>query len=335
MRRPADVPEFQDATIDIPILDMNHGWANLGHDCIVATLRGLALDLEPALASAELSLRVLSYDVRAAHMIPEAPGRRFRLYLGTGGPGHIDPFMNDGLTSFSQGVRENPGWLSRLFELFDDIKRSPDAALLAVCHTFGLLCMWSGVARPALRGPDKGGKSVGIRRNVLLARTSSPWFERFAAELESDRAFRVIDSRLFDLLLHADRDSEAAPVAFEETTCGEPAVTMVEFARDRDGHMPRILAVNHHPEVRDPLTQLRVLEEKLRRGEVSRNWYDERVRIVRETLMSDEHEAAVRATSHFTWLLPLRFHLVRMIRERASLLGKDVAVKEAQSVDVV
>ena len=41
-------------------------------------------------------------------MIPEAPGGRFAVYLGTGGPGHIDPHHNDGVTEGSQGIQRGP-----------------------------------------------------------------------------------------------------------------------------------------------------------------------------------------------------------------------------------
>ena len=46
-------------------------------------------------------------------------------------------------------------------------------------------------------------------------------------------------------------------------------VTMIEFARDRSGVVPRMFAVNHHPEIVDRVRQVMLLEQKRapRRGE--------------------------------------------------------------------
>ena len=53
-------------------------------------------------------------------MIPEAPGGRFAVYVGTGGPGHIDPHQNDGARRGQRRAsREDPAWEAPLFALFD------------------------------------------------------------------------------------------------------------------------------------------------------------------------------------------------------------------------
>src|SRR5258706_7700998 len=51
---------------------------------------------------------------------------------------------------------EDPSWETPLFHLFDAIAEREDAALIAVCHTFGLMCRWLDVADPVARGPEKG-----------------------------------------------------------------------------------------------------------------------------------------------------------------------------------
>src|SRR5262245_35703471 len=94
---PEDLPAPDPRVVDVALLDMNHGWPNLGHDSLVQAVRDAARELEPALEAAELHLRVLSFDVRRSHMVPDATGRRYGLYIGTGGPGHIDPHLNDGV----------------------------------------------------------------------------------------------------------------------------------------------------------------------------------------------------------------------------------------------
>src|SRR4029079_7982629 len=108
--------------------------------------------------------------------------------LGTGGPGHLDPRRNDGIAPSAQGITEDPSWEEPLFRLFDCIQARPEAALLAVCHSFGILCRWSGVARPVLRGLEKGGKSVGILDNLLTPEAlEHPWFPLFSEQLHEHR----------------------------------------------------------------------------------------------------------------------------------------------------
>ena len=138
----------------------------------------------PALRAAGLRVRVLSYDVRRGHCIPDVPGKRHGIYVGTGGPGHLDPRLNDGISPGSQGIAEDPGWEGPLFGLFDANRADDDAALLAVCHTFGVMCRWLGIADAVLRGPEKGGKSSGIVDNVL---TDAALRQLWEAELAAMR----------------------------------------------------------------------------------------------------------------------------------------------------
>ncbi|HEX6738391.1 MAG TPA: hypothetical protein VF310_08975, partial [Vicinamibacteria bacterium] len=181
---PADVPPADARIVDVAVLDMNFGWPNLGHDSIVHAVQDAADDLEPALAGTGIQVRALSYDVRRRHVVPAAADKRFGLYLGTGGPGHLDPRRNDGQGPGSQGLVEDPAWEPPLFALLDAVQDDPDTALLAVCHSFGLLCRWSGAAQPVLRGLEKGGKSAGIQENLLTPEARlHPWFAQFAAEL--------------------------------------------------------------------------------------------------------------------------------------------------------
>src|SRR4029079_13019503 len=173
--------------------------------------------------------------------LPEPPGGRFALYLGTGGAGHIDPHCNDRRSAGAAGVREDPSWEEPAFALFDAIRDDPDAALLAVCHTFGVLCRWSGASRPLLRGPEKGGKRSGILENVLAPEAQAhPWFSRFAAELPERRRLRILDNRLFDWTPEpAARPAGFVPIGYEAGDDGRAvgdgagqALTMQELARE-------------------------------------------------------------------------------------------------------
>ncbi len=228
--------------IDVAILDMNHSWPNVGHDSLVHAVLEAADPLRETLVASGAKVRVLSYDVRRTLKVPQSPNGRFRLYIGTGGPGHLDPRENDGVKESSQGIVESAAWEAPLFRLYDDIAAHESAMLLGICHSFGLMCRWSGAARVELRAE----KSNGMPENVLSqSGASHPWFSQFASRLSDGRHFRVVDNRLFDLI--ADSSSDASIIAREDDT--SDGVTMAEFART-DG-MPRILGANHHPEFVD------------------------------------------------------------------------------------
>lgn len=303
------VPPAESDCIDVALLDMNHFWPNVGHDSLVHAVQEGTESLRDELEAIGARVRVLSYDVRRRDLIPESPNGRFQLYVGTGGPGHLDPRLNDGITEWSQGVAETTSWEGPLFRLFDDILAHPTAAMLAVCHSFGLMCRWSGVARAELREEKSSGMPLNrLSREAL----QHPWFSQFARELPDHQHFRVVDNRLFDLIL--DTPGKSMPIAFE--TEGSTALTMVELARDPDGVMPRFLGVNHHPEIVDRDHIMQVLDEKRARGEVSEQWYTERAITMRD-LFRDENERQSRLTSRYTLLEPLRFQLGRLIRERS------------------
>jgi hypothetical protein len=328
---PDEVPPAHPRVVDVPILDMNYGWPNLGHDSIVHAVMDAGCDLIPQLFEAGLSIRVLSFEVRRHRMIPDGPGR-YALYLGTGGPGHIDPHLNDG-SEGSQGIHEDPSWEPGLFRLFDEIRAHEDAALVSVCHTFGVMCRWAGIAQPVLRPAEKGGKSVGLLENVLTTEAQAhPWFGQLADELPDRRRLRIVDHRLFDLIPDAGELPRGFTALGHETLgIGGPAgdaLTMAEFARDPSGIMPRIMGVNHHPEIVDRSRQLMILRQKLGRGEISEDFFVDRTRTLAETYPEDGTDQRLHLTSDFTLLGPLRFHLYRQVRLRAEALGRRLDVDE-------
>lgn len=331
---PEDLPPAEGRMVDVAVLDMNHGWSNLGHDCLVHALLDTAHDLQPLTEETGVSVRVLSFDVRRAGMVPEPPGGRFSLYVGTGGPGHLDPHANDGTSAGSQGLQEDPSWQAPLYRLFDDILSHESAALLAICHTFGVLCHWSGLARPVLRGPEKGGKSTGVLENVLAPEAAAhPWFRRFGEELADEGGrLRVLDNRLFDLIpFRRAFPAGTAPIGWETLGVGGPrgdALTMFEFARDTGGRMPRVFGVNHHPEIVNRARQLQILELKLERGEVTSQWAAERREILTRAYPDEDSDDRLQLTSDYTLLGPLRFHLWRQVRLRSEGLGHAVDLHE-------
>lgn len=328
IERPEDLPPADPNVVDVAVLDMNHGWPNLGHDSLIHALLDTACELLPVAEDTGIRVRALSFDVRRTGLIPEAPGDRFSLYLGTGGPGHLDPYQNDGVSEHSQGIHEDPSWQAPLYRLFDRVLEDDTAALLAVCHTFGVMCHWSGLAKPVLRGPEKGGKSTGVLENVLTPEAQDhPWFQRFGEELDGGSRLRILDNRLFDLIPDGTSfPSNTTPIGWETLGVGGPrgdALTMLEFARDRSGAMPRVFGVNHHPEIVDRARQIVILEHKLERGDVDPHWIAERMEALTRTFPHEDSDDLLQKTSNYTLLAPLRFHLWRQVRLRLESLGHD------------
>jgi hypothetical protein len=311
---PGDVPAYDDRAIDVALLDMNCGYANVGHDAIAGIVGEAARDLAPELDARDLRVRVLSYAVRDKLMVPDHGARRHRLYLGTGGPGHLDPRRNNAHRG-TEEISEDPAWEPQLWALFDAVAADENAALYGVCHTFGLICRWSGVAEPVLRGPEKGGPMSGVGTNVLTPEAlEHPWFARMAEFATPHVGVPVLDSRHYDLLPTGAMRAGARPIAFEAAVsdgiAGE-ALTMLEIASDSDG-TPRFFAVNSHPEISDADRIAALLERMLAAGTIDRAVYEQRSSIL-PVLREDrsEHRLWVGRVA-FTDLV--RDRLARIVR---------------------
>ncbi|MBV9647137.1 MAG: hypothetical protein JO043_06725 [Candidatus Eremiobacteraeota bacterium] len=280
-------------TIDVAVLDMNHGLPNVGHQAIIALLRDLAVELEPQLDAAELRIRAISYAVRHRLMVPHHDGRH-RLYLGTGGPGHLDPRRNTQNRGEAE-ILEDPAWEPRLWRLFDDIFADERAALYGVCHTFGLLCRWSQVAEPVLRSAEKGGKMSGVGNDALTDDALvHPWFARLSEDVASRDRVPVLESRYYDLVPNGNVPSGATVIAHEahDDACSRVrALTMMEFARD--GDRPRIFAVNSHPEIGDADRVAALLGTMLAAGAITPEVYAARCAIL-PVLRSDRNTERLR-----------------------------------------
>jgi hypothetical protein len=286
----ADVPKPDPAFVDVHVLDMNHAWHNAGHDSIVWMLRRLAAEADARLTKAGTTVRLISYDVRRRMLVPEPP-RGLALYIGTGGPGHLDPRFNRRDDVDAGEIHESDAWEAPLFAFYDAVRNEDRAMLYGVCHSFGLLCRWSGIAQPSLRADDKGGPSIGIVENVLTPQAiEHPWFSQLAVQLPEGRRLTIVDSRHYDLIpTRADFPPGVTPIAYESAAAGA-ALTMCEFARKSNG-MPRIFAANHHPEIPEALELAALLERKLHAGEVSREWYDSRAALVGQLQQRTDRES--------------------------------------------
>ena len=312
--------------VDVAVLDMHHGWPNLGHAAVIRSLRQAVCDLLGPLEAAGLRVRVTSYDVRRRGGTPEVDDQAGLLCIGTGGPGHLDPRRNDGLDPGSQGIAEDPSWEPDLFRLFDRLRAHPEGVLLGICHTFGVMCRWLGVADAHLRGPEKGGKSAGIMENALTeAARTHPWFSHLSEQAGPSQRIAVLDSRLYDLLPSAPLPPCLSVIGYETMGVGGPvgpAITMLEVERGADDGMPRMLGVNHHPEIVNRPRQLALLRRRHARGKIDDRWYEERRRTLMETLDDRAGEQQLALTSSFSLHGPLRYHLLRKLRQCAESLGR-------------
>ncbi len=330
VERPTDVPDADPRIVDVALLDMHHGWPNLGHEALADVIQSAVCDLREPLGRVGLSVRVVSYDVRRSGALPEAPGGRHAIYVGTGGPGHLDPHCNDGREG-SQGIVEDAAWEAPLFALFDRIREDERASLFAICHSFGVMCRWLGVADAVLRGADKGGKSVGVRHNQLSEDgRQHPWFGRFAQGLRDGQRFPVLDNRLYDLMPTGAAPQDVRVLAVECDEAGVPgeAVTMVEVDEGSRGAVPRILGVNHHPEIVNRKRQLALLEKKRARGGVNEEWFAERWAALTEPVDEGRDDRVLHLTSSYTLMGPLRAALYREVRLRGEALGADPGFHE-------
>jgi hypothetical protein len=277
IERADDLPPRDERIVDVALLDMNCGYANVGHDAIVGIVRGAARAVASELEASDMRVRVLSYAIRDRHMVPDYRASRHLLYLGTGGPGHLDPRRNT-LDRGAAEIREDASWESPLWALFDAIAADERVSLFAVCHTFGLLCRWSGIADPVLRGPEKGGPKSGVGTNILTAQgVEHPWFQKLAAAAGGP-AFPVLDSRYYDLIPTGRMRRGATAIAFEANRSGGregDALTMLELAREPGG-MPRMFGVNSHPEIGAADDVATILQRLLATGAIDRATFEQR-----------------------------------------------------------
>ena len=277
VERPEDLPPRDDRYIDVALLDMNCGYANVGHDAIVEIVHDAALGVAAELERDDRNVRVFSYAVRDKHMLPDYRSSRHLLYLGTGGPGHLDPRFNT-MDRGAAEIYEDGAWERVLWALFDTIAADERASLFAVCHTFGLMCRWSGVADPVLRGSEKGGPKSGVGTNLFTSQAHAhPYFGRIWEE-GGGPAIPVLDSRYYDLIPTGRMRPGATAIAFEANKIGEhhgDALTMLEIARTKDG-MPRMFGVNSHPEIGAADDVAAILHRLLAHGKIDRETFEQR-----------------------------------------------------------
>ncbi len=292
---PGDCPAADAGSLDVALLDMNAGFANVGHDAIVDIVRDAALALDDDLQRTGRRIRVLSYAVRDGLAVPEHRAGRHALYLGTGGPGHLDPRQNTAEMGAVEIV-EDPAWEAPLFRLFEDIAGDPQAAFFGVCHSFGLVCRWSGAAQPFLRGVEKGGPRSGVGTNILTSEAlAHPYFSSLAAASPASGGVPVLDSRYYDLIPQSPAPLGVVPIAFESTLVGDgpgDALTMLEVAREPGGR-PRFFAVNSHPEIGSPERIAAILKRLLASGAMTSEVYKQRARIL-PVLRDDRREERLR-----------------------------------------
>ena len=197
---------------------MNHGWPNLGHDSLVHAVLDTACDLLRRSRATGPRVRVALLRRAARRCSRRRRAAASRSTSAPAGPGTSRPAPQRRRSPGARGSLEDPAWEAPLFELFDRIRARPrSAALLAVCHTFGVMCRWSGVAqaRAARRreGRQEHGRP-GERADARGPRASLVRALRRGAARR--RRLRVVDNRLFDLIpVAAARAGRARPIGYE------------------------------------------------------------------------------------------------------------------------
>ncbi|MBK9372230.1 MAG: hypothetical protein IPN03_00440 [Holophagales bacterium] len=308
VERPGDEPPAVRSLLDVAVLDMHHGFANLGHASVVDRLMRIGQEERRRLGAGAPGVRVVSYDVRLGGAVPTSASR-FALVVGTGGPGALDPRENDGVSPYAQGILEDPSWEAPLWRFFDAVRGNPSTALLGICHTFGLLARWAGFGEAAPRSARKG-KSAGVVTNLLTdeARRHA-WFKGLYHASAGGR-IQVLDSRLFDILPTGKTGIEV--LAHEASPEGErgEAITMAEVERFADGR-PRIWAVNHHPEIGDAGEQRARLLRIAASRQLSESWLGERIQALEAWNASEAAERRLQITTSYTFEEPVRAILSR------------------------
>ena len=225
-------------TVRVAILDMYKGDANQGMRCL-RQLLDEAGDRHP-----EVRFEAEEFDVRAAHRIPDLT---FDLYLSSGGPG--SPFDGADLP-----------WEAEYFKLLDDLMAhnrgpGPRKFLLAICHSFQLLCIHLGLAEVKLR---KSGSFGVMPVHQTEAGILDPLFGLLP------EVFYGADFREWQILQpRHDRITEigAHILALEKERPHVPLERAVMAMRIS----PEIVGVQFHPEA-DPDGMLRHFDEPERRA---------------------------------------------------------------------
>ena len=90
-----------------------------------------------------------------------------------------------------------------------------------------------------------------------------------------------------------------------------------------------MLGGNHDPEIVNRPRQLVILAAEFERGEVTREWYEERMRTLTESIEDEYGDRQLHLTASYTLMAPLRFHLYKLARPdkarvHAALEGRPV-----------
>jgi hypothetical protein len=166
------------------------------------------------------------------------------------------------------------------------------------------------------------------------AARTHPWFRFLSQQAGASQRIAVLDSRLYDLLPDGPLPDSMQAIGYETLGVGGPvgpALTMLEVERSAADGMPRILGVNHHPEIVNRPRQLALLRRRHAAGKIDDRWYEERRRTLMEALDDRAGEQQLALTSSFSLHGPLRYHLLRRLRQTAESLGRAWPLHERTS----
>ena len=270
VERAGDLPPADPRVVDVALLDMHHGWPNLGHEALADVIQSAVCDLREHLVRVGLSVRVISYDVRRGHALPEAPGGRHAIYVGTGGPGHLDPRAQRRPRGLP-GHRREPGMgEAAVRAVRRDSRRPARVALRRLPHLRRDVPLAGRGRRRAARPPRRAARApasgtiscarrhAGIRGSRALRRAS--------ATASASRCWTIVSSTCLPTGTVPAGRPACSPWTATRTARPATRSPWSKWRDDSRGAVPRILGVNHHPEIVNRQRQLALLEKKRARG---------------------------------------------------------------------
>ena len=289
VERAGDLPPAEPDVIDVALLDMHHGWPNLGHDALVHAVQNAVCDLQTAWLPPDCG-SACSPTTCGGATDPGAargPSRHLRRHGRAGPPRSA---MNDGRVARLAGHREDPRWEAPLFGLFDRIRADERRrAARGLPH----------LRRHVPLAGRRRGRPARRRTRAARARASSRTCSRTRPQSTrgsgGSRASCPISGACACSTTVSTTSSRGPArcrtastiIAHETLGVGGPrgeALTMVEFARDADGVMPRDLRREPPSRDREPAQAADDPAQALERGEVTPEWYAERVAALTEDI---------------------------------------------------
>ena len=239
-RAPEDLPASDPRTIDVAVLDMNHGWPNLGHDSLVHAVMDAACDVAPELLRPRGCACARSPSTCAARgCCRSRPGRASRSTSAPAVPATSTRAPTTACGPSRRASARTRRGRRRRSASSTPCRRDEQRGAPRASATPSACCA-AGRARrrPVLRGPEKG-KCSGVLENVLTWDGAPaplvPALRRAARTGRAAARGREPPVRPDPAARRLPRRAACRSATRRCGVGGAPgeAVTMIEFARDR------------------------------------------------------------------------------------------------------